>query len=82
MKTCPFGHTCEECLLYLDVEQQHADGTIERVQKCSFVAAVHAQVATFQQTHSLGAAMESTRNVLARREKPEMLDYDPTVILP
>lgn len=65
----------------MELEHAHPDGTIEKIHKCAFVATVHAQVATFQQTHSLGAAMESTRNVIAQKESPAILDYDPTVIL-
>lgn len=72
-KTCPFGHTCDKCLLYIKLEHQHQDGTTEQVNKCAFVANVHAQIATFQQTHSLGAAMESTRNVISRKERAEYL---------
>ena len=74
-RTCPLGHTCDQCLWEVETQKTNpATQEIAVIKNCAIVESVLAQVATFQQTHSVGAAIESTRNaMLERRPEPRLI---------
>lgn len=61
-KTCPLGHTCDECLWQLDrIQDNHQTGETRVTKICAVVEMVMMAQETARQTYSVGAAVESFR---------------------
>ena len=69
MRTCPLGHTCPECLWEVQTVKMNAATGDERIETtCAIPEMVQAQVATYQQTFSVGKAIEISREASIARQ--------------
>jgi hypothetical protein len=66
-KTCPFGHTCDKCLLNVELAGIDAatNSPWNRTQ-CAFVWNVELALENGKQTNSVGGAIESFRNEMVQ----------------
>ena len=62
--TCPLGHTCEQCLWRVKVTKEHIQtGEVDVFHNCAIVVIAEQAGEQAKQIYSLGAAVESQRNV-------------------
>mgnify|MGYP001817727736 FL=1 len=80
-RSCPFGHTCDECHLQVEVTKMHTvTGDVDKYTTCALTEAVALQHAAYQQANGFGQVLESTRNALLERDEPppERLVHEPS----
>jgi len=63
-RTCPLGHTCDRCLWHMKVIKENIQtGEVDVFPQCAVLTIAEQAGEQAKQLYSLGAAVESQRNV-------------------
>jgi len=63
LKTCPLGHTCDQCLWQVEhVTEDVTTGQVRVDKMCAVVAQVHLAQHIYRETNSVGSTIDKFRH--------------------